>query len=987
MKLNRICSEFKYGDWIIHKYGINEDGNPVHVESVFRDFFYFKADQIGNISPFEKIDIDLETTYKTLYGDEVYKVYYTSIKEKKAIDDAFPNYTYESDVKPEFKYLMKNKNLRWSNVRDRHIFYFDIETWSNDHEMATANNPHASITSIQGWSSREKKFFVFTWHEELTADLITPAIETKGDKVFIFCNSEEDTIRAFIEFLRTYSVDIITGWWSSGFDLPYIINRCQRINLLCTNMSPINQITHYNKGSEWKTYIAGLDHIDLLDAVLKMDVTLSNNKLDTAAKELLGDANYGKITESSWKDWKENYAGFLKYCIRDVEILREIDKRLGIFDLYCTVQGETNITQLSDIHSLSSLVDKYILSECRDEYVFPTRRTQEHQNYMGAIVLDPKPGLHTNVGLVDYASLYPTSIMTFNLSPETFICSDKIAESKGIDIKDLINRMDEKGIKYVDTGFNKELFGTRYLFYAQQKKIGLLPRILKKMYFERKDIKKKMKPLKEKIDNETATEEEKIEYKALDKRQYSFKIILNSAYGAFGFNYFRLYKPEVADSITFFARRALEFAMDSLKNCGYEVIYGDSVDGKSLVRLRSGEEISIEELYNNGNYCVYDFNGKHYVTPKFKKHKFLPYYNEKTKTVKYGEVEFIMKHKTRKKRFKVTLENGSSIIITEDHSLMVNRNGKLEEKTVNELDSEDNIIYLIKMETKLLKIIEIEELESSEDYVYDIHMKDSPHTFFANNILVHNTDSCFFTQNGKTNEEINEWVEEFNSKALPAGHVARYNNGPIDEYQMMELEYEKDLERIYFGDSKKRYYGIIRNLPSGDNKYIRGLNIIRKDAPNFLKDKLNELSEMAVMGTLTVQHLLDLRKEIEQVPLVDLGIPKKFGKRFEMYEKNQPQHLKAAKFANEHLGTKITHMDIPYLFYMISHVEDDLPKGKRSKAICLLEEDLNLVEKRKDVFEIDYETFYAKQVIDQLKEFEYIDSLKKILEQYKKENK
>ena len=61
MKLSRITSEFSYGDWIIHKFGLRDDGTPITARAEFRDWFYFNADQIGNLSPFDKIDIDIET--------------------------------------------------------------------------------------------------------------------------------------------------------------------------------------------------------------------------------------------------------------------------------------------------------------------------------------------------------------------------------------------------------------------------------------------------------------------------------------------------------------------------------------------------------------------------------------------------------------------------------------------------------------------------------------------------------------------------------------------------------------------------------------------------------------------------------------------------------------------------------------------------------------------------------------------------------------
>jgi len=800
MKLTRITSEFSYGDWIIHKFGVKNDGTPIHTSTQFRDWFYFKADQIGQLSRFDKIDIDVETAYKSIYGDDCYKITYTSIKEKNAIDKAFPKYTYEADVRPEFKYLMSTK-LKWSDASERNICFYDIETFTEGGDFAGPDNPIAPITSIQLYSTRHKRYFMFSWHDKETEHLTVPEIVHHDDKTYVFCKDEVDTILSFFEFMKEYQVDVLAGWYSKQFDLPYICERCGRLNIDYNAMSPVNKVSHYNRGYEWKTYIDGVDHIDMMDAIKEIGYNLPNNKLATAAKEILKNPDIEKLTEVTWKDWRDNYSGFMRYGMRDVEILKEIDESLGIFDLFCTIQKITNITQLNDISFKSSVVEKFIMTECKDQFVLPSRHTATKEEYKGARVLDSKPGLYRDVGVVDYASLYPTSVMSFNLSPETLICSQTQVEDMGLTIENVIDGLNKKGIKYVDTGYDDDLVGKRYLFHSQQSKLGVLPRILKKMYEERVRIKNEMK-------NET----DPIHKNALDKHQYALKIILNSAYGALGFNFFRLYKVEVADSITFFARKALDFAISNLENNDFGVIYGD-------------------------------------------------------------------------------------------------------------------------------------------------------------------TDSCFFTHNQR---DVLPWLNEFNAK-LKTDFISTYNNGATDEYMMMMLEYEKDMERIYFGDSKKRYYGIERK--SG-KKYIRGLNIIRKDTPPFLKIHLNDLSEKAVMGTLTVGDLFDLKRMIESQPYETIGITKSFGMPFSQF-KNKANHVEGAKFANEHLGTRITHKDTPFLFYIVSNCESALKPKDRHDTICLLPEHLNLIGKRNDVFEIDYRTYFDKQVIKQLAEFNHIDEVKKIITQFK----
>ena len=96
-----------------------------------------------------------------------------------------------------------------------------------------------------------------------------------------------------------------------------------------------------------------------------------------------------------------------------------------------------------------------------------------------------------------------------------------------------------------------------------------------------------------------------------------------------------------------------------------------------------------------------------------------------------------------------------------------------------------------------------------------------------------------------------------------------------------------------------------------------------------------------------------------------------------------PQHVKASKWANNKLGIEITNKDNPFLFYIKSNCEPDLKKGDRQKAICLNEADLKFIDDRPDVFSIDYDVYFKKQIYEQLEEFALIPEVKTMLDAYK----
>ena len=153
------------------------------------------------------------------------------------------------------------------------------------------------------------------------------------------------------------------------------------------------------------------------------------------------------------------------------------------------------------------------------------------------------------------------------------------------------------------------------------------------------------------------------------------------------------------------------------------------------------------------------------------------------------------------------------------------------------------------------------------------------------------------------------------------------------------------------------------------------------------KKILDTLAEKAVRGQLTSSDLVDIRKDLSKVPLSQIGIVKSFSKRFEEYVKSKPQHLTACQWANEIFNLNIDNMDKPLLFYAKALQEDHLKPKKRHRAICVLDDQLDLLEKENEYFELDYDTFFKKQIYEQLEEFNEIDYIKTVLEEYNEASK
>ena len=273
-KLSRIAAKFDKGFWNIFQYGYNDDGDFITKVDKYKDYFYYSSDHVSDLDDERSLEETTETQ-KSLFGEYTTKINYTSIRTKMKVDNLYPNKAFQTDVKPEFKYILDN-NLSWSNKR--HIIYFDIET-DVDMNNQSANKPEKAmmpITSIQCYSNLKKKYFIFAWHPEHTKNFEETKIIEKDNIIYLLSPTEEEMILGFLNFIREIKCDILTGWYSAGYDMPYIINRCRRLGLPYQMLSPIDDVYMKKKGEFWKIYIRGLDHMDMMDLLKDMGYNLPN---------------------------------------------------------------------------------------------------------------------------------------------------------------------------------------------------------------------------------------------------------------------------------------------------------------------------------------------------------------------------------------------------------------------------------------------------------------------------------------------------------------------------------------------------------------------------------------------------------------------------------------------------------------------------------------------------------------------------------------
>lgn len=365
----------------------------------------------------------------------------------------------------------------------------------------------------------------------------------KSEKSYVeIFKSEEEMIKSFVDYVKSYSPDILTGYFSDGFDLPYLRARAEKNGIKLSLGIDSSQPT-FSRGRLMTAKIKGIVHIDLfrfIRVVYSQYLQSETLGLDEVAHELLGERKSDWEHVHSSKIHGDKWDEYFEYNLRDSTLTYKLAEKL-----WPDLLEFTRIIQepLFDISrdSMSNLVESYIIHNTEKFNEIIEKRPLhgeigerlEEEKYEGAYVLQPIPGLYENLVFFDFTSMYGSVIVTFNLSKSTFL--DKKA-------KDLIE---------VDIG--------KKVYFS--KKLGFFPEMLK-------DIIEKRKKYKE--------EYSKNPNPILKARSNAFKLLTNAAYGYQGFFGARYYCREAAASTAALARKIIKETIKDIEKKGYKVIYGDT---------------------------------------------------------------------------------------------------------------------------------------------------------------------------------------------------------------------------------------------------------------------------------------------------------------------------------------------------------------------------------------------------------------------------
>ena len=497
------------------------------------------------------------TKFTGLYGEYLHEFKFDSIRDardyvkrnedvdnKKVYGNTRFEYTFIADTHP--------KEVEWDQSKIS-IATIDIEVGSEngfpDPYDATEAITAITLKFMGGMT------FVFGCGDYKT---------DSGAITYIKCRDEWTLCKKFLEIWTSRYPDIITGWNIKFFDFPYLVNRFKRIlgEKDAKTLSPWNYISERKAVLMAKDHIvydmvgvAMLDYIELYRKYAPGGASQESYKLDSIASVELGKNKIAyEEYDSLHQLYRLNYQKFIEYNIRDVELVEELEDKLKLIELALTLAYDSK-TNYDDVFAQVRMWDTLIYNHLKNDNIIVPPRMENSKNeaYEGAYVKDPQVGKHDWIASFDLNSLYPHLIMQYNISPETLV--EK--EDYTTEMRDLSNSASVNSLlsKKLDTSIlsNLKMTITPNAEFFRTDIQGFLPKMMEKMYEDRKVYKKKALTAKQELEKET----DKKKRFEIEKRiarynnlQLAKKVCLNSAYGALGNEFFRFFDVRQASAIT-----------------------------------------------------------------------------------------------------------------------------------------------------------------------------------------------------------------------------------------------------------------------------------------------------------------------------------------------------------------------------------------------------------------------------------------------------
>ena len=579
----------RYGNSILYR-GYSPNGTPINQRYKFKPKFYLQSKDPSNIKSFDGDDVkavELETMRDAKEFLERYsemdgiRIYGTRNYIHQFITEKYP------------------KNIQF-NPKHINVVNLDIEVASDD-GFPVPERAAYPIISIALKSSKSSIFQVWgldeynPWETEL---------DMKGEQIqYHHCESETHLLASFLAYWTKNYPDIITGWNTRFFDIPYIVNRIKNVGSeeAAKKLSPWKLVDERNTvigGRKQFGYeIVGIQQADYFELFKKFGYSYGaqeSYKLDHIAYVVLGEKKLSYEEHGNlYTLYKNDHQKFIDYNIKDVQLVDRIDQKMGLINLVMTMayKGGVNLqdtfgtTAIWESIIYRKLLEKNIVSPVNQikkvPYgpVGPTDTSKKnpagassgwgsagHHTIAGGFVKEPQVGSHDWVVSFDLNSLYPNIIVQQNISPETLCRNGEEWYPQGVG----------HYLHGEDKITDKHSVCASGVTFTHEKQ-GIIPELIVSYYDDRREIKNKMLQAKSQYEK-TKSSYLEAEINQLENNQMAIKILMNSLYGALANKYFKYFDNALAESVTLTGQLSIKWAERAINEEMNNVLKTNNVD-------------------------------------------------------------------------------------------------------------------------------------------------------------------------------------------------------------------------------------------------------------------------------------------------------------------------------------------------------------------------------------------------------------------------
>jgi len=538
----------------------DKDGKRIKVEASHDPYLYVESN-----------NGDAQSIYGTKLSKKIFRSQYDRYKfiKDSNIKRVFENLPATQQFLVDM-FWKDNETPEFSQHPIKSMF-LDIEVYAPD-DFPHANKAEAPVNVITIYDSLTKKYLTWGIKEYTTTD---------PDVIYTKCSTEKEIFIKFIEYFEKDYPDILTGWNSEFFDIPYIINRCTKIlgEEFTKRLSPSGNVySREVKGQfgqqQVRWYIEGVSLIDYLDVYKRFCQGVRESyKLSSIAEAELGEGkvsfgamNLATLADSDWKT-------FIDYNIQDVRLLIKLEEKLKYTELIRMLAYVGLTTFEAAMGSLSVINGATAVKARYRHQKIPSfiRGEDDGSKNPGAYVGEPLSGFQQNIISFDANSLYPNVMISLNMSMETKV---GVIESEADGVMSIRHT---SGKVFSLTKEKFELFKEKEsiaiskanVLFTQKKK-GVIPEILDYYYDKRQDVRKLLKKLKKDYSECDKTSQQgkqiKLQIDQLDAKQLCIKVFINSIYGYFGNKNAPFGDDDIASSITLTGQSVIKQSNELLKN-------------------------------------------------------------------------------------------------------------------------------------------------------------------------------------------------------------------------------------------------------------------------------------------------------------------------------------------------------------------------------------------------------------------------------------